>query len=65
MVLLPGQRVALVGVLRTGRRNISGHVDGIDFIATGHWTIEFRGRNLLVCKGIRKMTTYHIRGGRR
>jgi len=32
-------------------------VDGIDSIATGHWTIEFRVRFSVVCKGIRKMTT--------
>ncbi|WP_454621138.1 hypothetical protein [Bradyrhizobium cenepequi] len=40
-------------------------IDGIDSIATGDWTIQFRGRILLVCKGIRKMTTYHAQGGGR
>src|SRR4051812_50199433 len=34
-------------------------VNGIDFIATGHWTIEFRAVFSMVRKGIRKMTTYH------
>jgi hypothetical protein len=39
--------------------------DGIDSIATGHWTIEFRVVFSVVCKGIRKMTTYHTQGGGR
>ena len=37
-------------------------VNGIDSIATGHWTIEFRAVFSMVRKGIRKMTTYHTQG---
>ena len=39
--------------------------EGIDSIATGHWTMEFRLVFLLVRKAIRKLTTYHTQGGRR
>src|SRR2546423_1380739 len=37
-------------------------VNGIDSMATGHWTIEFQVVFLVVCKGIRKMTRYHTHG---
>jgi hypothetical protein len=38
-------------------------VNGIDSIAEGHWTIEFRIVFSVVRKGIQKMMTCHTQGG--
>jgi hypothetical protein len=52
---LPGVASRKVCLCRT--IDFARCLDGIDSIATDHWTIAFRGRISVVCKGIRKMTT--------